>query len=191
MAEDVVTSAPPVDTQQAAFEAPQISASDPAVQAQVNAVVAQMTAHFETQRKLVMEQAQQAFQRQLAEMQARQDVEAYAQHITTPTMQRPHALPGQPATYAEFLLSLSAPQRQTARGLFDGILAGGLVNFEEIGSQGEGEESKDAKAEFESAVTAKMAGGLSRSAAILAVKDAQPALFAAYNATGGQKKGGR
>ena len=129
------------------IQPPTFNAADPAVAAQVNAVVAQMTAQFEQQRQIVLEQAQAQFQRQLAEMQAQQTIQTYAQHITTPTMQRQHALPLEASAVASFLSGLNATQRTS----------------------------------------------MARSAAIEAVKQANPALYSAYNASGAtiSKKGGR
>lgn len=172
---------------------PTFSASDPAVAAQVNAVVAQMTAQFEQQRQIVLEQAQAQFQRQLAEMQAQQAIQTYAQHITTPTMQRPHALPFTSAEVVTFLSSLNPEQRKGAQGMFDRLLDSGLVSFEELGSSGEGAETQQsAKEQFDAAVQAKVASGMSRLAAMQAVQREQPTLYAEYRNEGGvAKKGGR
>ena len=176
------------------IQPPTFNAADPAVAAQVNAVVAQMTAQFEQQRQIVLEQAQAQFQRQLAEMQAQQTIQTYAQHITTPTMQRQHALPLEAGAVASFLSGLNATQRTSAQGLFDRILDAGLVSFEEIGSAGEGGE-RDISAEWDAAIAAKVGTGMARSAAIEAVKQANPALYSAYNASGAtisrSRKGGR
>ena len=176
------------------IQPPTFNAADPAVAAQVNAVVAQMTAQFEQQRQIVLEQAQAQFQRQLAEMQAQQTIQTYAQHITTPTMQRQHALPLEASAVVSFLSGLNASQRTSAQGLFDRILDAGLVSFEEIGSAGEGGE-RDVAAEWNAAVQAKVGTGMARSAAIEAVKQANPALYSAYNASGAtisrSRKGGR
>jgi hypothetical protein len=168
------------------LQPPQFTASDPAVQAQVNAVVAQMTAQFEAQRQVVLEQAQAQFQRQLAEMQARQQIDTYAQHVTTPTMQRQHALPFEAGAVSAFLSSLSASQRQTAIGLFDRILDAGLVSFEEIGGAGAGDDNASAAEQWSALVNAKVALGMSRVNAIQAAMKEQPDLYAAQT-----KKGGR
>lgn len=176
------------------LQPPTFNAADPAVAAQVNAVVAQMTAQFEAQRQIVLEQAQAQFQRQLAEMQAQQTIQTYAQHITTPTMQRQHALPLEASAVVSFLSGLNATQRTSAQGLFDRILDAGLVSFEEIGSSGEGGE-RDVAAEWHAAVQAKVALGMAQSSAIEAVKRENVALYDAYNASGAtitrSRKGGR
>lgn len=161
---------------------PVIASNDPAVQAQVNAVVAQMTAQLEEQRRMVLEQAQAQFQRELANMQAQQAIQTYAQHITTPTLSRPSGLPGQASDYSAFLASLTADQRKAAQVLFDRILASGLVSFEEIGSAGDGEGARSAKEEHEALVVAEMAkNGNSRVAALQSVNRARPDLYAALN----------
>jgi ClpP class serine protease len=177
------------------LQPPQLATNDPAVQAQVNAVVAQMTAQFEAQRQIVLEQAQAQFQRQLAEMQARQQIETYAQHVTTPTLQRQHALPLEASAVATFLSGLSADQRTSARGLFDRILDAGLVSFEELGTSAESVE-QSAGERFEGAVNAKVSAGMSRLSAIQAVGKEQPALYAEYQAESSRrgmiaKKGGK
>jgi hypothetical protein len=161
---------------------PTFNAADPAVTAQVNAVVAQMTAQFEQQRQIVLEQAQAQFQRQLAEMQAQQQISSYAQHATTPTLQRQHALPIEAGALTSFLSSLSATQRTAATGLFDRILDAGLVSFEEIGSQQDGPAEQSAQEQYDAAVQAKMAGGMARLAAMQAVAKEQPNLYASYQA---------
>jgi ClpP class serine protease len=159
---------------------PTISVSDPDAQAQINAMVAQMTAGFEAQRKAILEQAQVQFQRQIAEMEARQRIDTYAQHATTPTLTRPHALPFTADALSSFLLSLNAEQRTQACSMFDTMLSAGLVNFEEIGSQGNGDE-RPAADEYEEAVTLKMKTGLSRSDAISAVRREKTELVKRYN----------
>lgn len=159
--------------------------------AKIDRIVSMREQEWKAREARILQEADARFERRMAEERVRNDVENYAQHITTPTLTRQHALPGQAATYGAFLLSLNASQRSTATGLFDNILASGLVSFEEIGSGGEGEGTPDPSQQWQSAITAKVSAGLSRSAAIEAVKREQPALFAAYNASGVTKKGGR
>lgn len=161
---------------------PTFNAADPAVTAQVNAVVAQMTAQFEQQRTIVLEQAQAQFQRQMAEMQAQQQIQTYAQHATTATLQRQHALPIEADALTSFLSSLNAGQRTVAQGLFTRILDAGLVSFEEIGSQGDGAPEQTAKEQFDAAVSAKVSTGMSMLSAIQAVGRDNPTLYAAYQA---------
>jgi capsid assembly protease len=165
---------------------PTFSASDPAVTAQVNAVVAQMTAQFEQQRQIVLEQAQAQFQRQLAEMQAQQAIQTYAQHITTPTMQRPHALPFTGAEIITVLSSLNASQRTAVQGLLDRVLDSGLVSFEEIGSSGDSD-ARNEREQYQALVSEKVKGGMSRLEAIKSVNREHPALYAAQS----NPKGGR
>jgi len=186
MAEEVTTSQPPVDTQQAAPPLPPVN--DAAMSAQISAYVQQMEARYQAQQEAAFTRAQQEFERRIADMEARRQVEAYAQNLTTATLTRPYALPGQADDYSAVLLSLSAPQRASVQALFDKILAGGLVNFEEIGTGGEGEEAQDARAQYEAAVAAEMAkNGGSKTQALLAVNRAHPELYAAQ----ATKKGGR
>lgn len=173
------------------IQPPQFTAADPAVAAQVNAVVAQMTAQFEAQRQIVLEQAQAQFQRQLAEMQARQQIETYAQHATTPTLQRQHALPFEASAIVAFLSGLNPTQRTQAQGFFDKLLESGLVSFEELGSQAEGAAEQSAGEKFEQAVQAKVATGMSRLNAMQAVGKEQKELYAAYQAETSRTKGVR
>lgn len=173
--ESVVPALPPLD--------------DTATQAQISAYVGQLEARFKAQQEDAFRRAQQEFERRMQELQAKQQIESYAQHITTPTLTRQHALPGQASAYSSFLLSLSAEQRKAAQSLFDGILSAGLVSFEEIGSSGEGEQEKNAGERWNAAVQAKVAGGMARSAAIGAVMKEQPELYREYSASA--KKGGR
>lgn len=195
MTEELQATPPPAAPAVPMPPLPTLIASDPAmqaqaVQAQIDALAAQMAAQMEQQRATIMEQAQAQFQRQMAEMQARQQVETYAQHITTPTMQRPHALPFTAAEVSTFLLSLNGDQRTTARGLLDRVLTAGLVSFEEIGTSAEGgEASVDDR--WQAAIDAKVKTGMSRSGAIEAVKREQPDLAAEYAAPRVAKKGGR
>ncbi len=170
------------------IQVPTFTASDPAVTAQVNAVVQQMTAQFEQQRQIVLEQAQAQFQRQMAEMQAQQQISTYAQHATTATMQRQHGIPFEASAITSFLSSLKVAQGATAQGLFDRILDAGLVSFEEIGSEG-GDDPRAAVERWDAAILAKVGGGMARSAAITAVMKEQPELYREYSAQG--KKGGR
>lgn len=181
MDENEVVVTPPADALPP-ITPPTFTASDPAVTAQVNAVVAQMTAQFEQQRQIVLEQAQAQFQRQMAEMQAQQQISTYAQHATTATLQRQHALPIEADVLTGFLSSLSAAQRTQAQGLFTRILDAGLVSFEEIGSQGEGAAEQSAKEQFDAAVQAKVSTGMSQLSAIQAVGKEQPKLYASYQA---------
>lgn len=168
--------------------------ADTAMQAQINAYVAQMEARFKAQQEAAFAKAQSEFERRIGEMERRREIESYAQHVTTPTLDRPHALPGTAEQYTTFLASLNAEQRTAAKGLFDAILAGGLVSFEELGSDGDAAPEKSAQEQFEAAVTTKVSTGLSRLSAIQAVGKEQPDLYARYQAESsrrGARKGGQ
>lgn len=161
--------------------------NDAVVNAQVQAYVSQLQKQYEAAQQSAMERAQLEFERKLAEMQARQQIESYAQHVTTPTLSRQHALPGEAGAYSAFLLSLNGDQRKQATALFDTILASGLVSFEEIGSGNAGDGQSDHEAvlaRVESIKASKMSSGMGAvdalSAAIRAVgKDAYNAARAA------------
>lgn len=155
--------------------------------AKIDRIVSMREQEWKAREARILQEADARFERRMAEERVRNDVENYAQHITTPTLTRQHALPGQAATYGAFLLSLSASQRSAATGLFDSILASGLVSFEEIGSSGEGAESRDAGTEWNALVTAKVASGMGRAAAIQAVAKERPELYAAQSS----RKGGK
>ena len=158
------TAAPPAPTMP-----PPIN--DAVVNAQVQAYVTQLQAQYEAAQQSAMARAQAEFERKLAEMQARQQIEAYAQSITTPTATRPHAMPGDAAAYSGFLLSLNGEQRKGAVALFDQVLAVGLVSFEEIGSGAGADARSDAAqvlAQVETIKAQKLASGLSQSAALAA-----------------------
>lgn len=158
-----------------------------AEQAKIDRLVSLREQEWKGREALLLQEAEARFERRMQELQAKQQVESYAQHITTPTLTRQHALPGQASAYSSFLLSLGATQRTAAMGLFDAILATGLVSFEELGSAGEGKVEQDARAQFEAKVAEKVAGGMGRVAAIQAVAKAEPELYAAQ----AERKGGK
>jgi hypothetical protein len=166
---------------------PTFNAADPAVTAQVNAVVAQMTAQFEQQRQIVLEQAQAQFQRQMAEMQAQQTVRTWAQHASTPTINRQHAVPQSADELYGLAMEMSAAPRQKFMAMIDRLNETGLASFEEIGSSNEGE-ARDDKALFDDKVSAKVSMGMGRAAAIQAVAKEFPDLYTAQTVA---KKGGR
>ena len=173
--------APPADALPP-LQPPAISAADPAVQAQVNAVVAQMTAQFEQQRQIVLEQAQAQFQRQLAEMQAQQAIQAFAQDATTATINRRHALPFTAAEIGALLTETPAPLRGKWQAALSKINESGLVPFDEIGSAAEGAPEPSAREQFDAAVNAKVALGMSKLSAMQAVGREQPELYRQYQA---------
>jgi hypothetical protein len=176
----VVPEPPPVDP---TIVFPTISADDPQAQAQINAMVAQMNAQLEQQRNIILEQATARFQREMAEMQARQQIETYAQHATTPTFDRPHALPFTAQEMIDFLTPLSAAQRTQARAMFDRLLKSGFVDFGEYGAIGE-ERTQSAAERWDAAVAAKTRNGMARSKAIEALMVEQKALYEAYRKEG-------
>lgn len=162
--------------------------NDAAMQAQINAYTQQMEARYQANNEAAFQRAQQEFERRISEMEARRQIESYAQNATAATLTRQHALPLEAETLTAFLSSLSASQRTAATGLFDRVLDAGLVSFEEIGSSADGD-ARDAAERWDAAVTAKVATGMARSAAISAVMKQQPDLYREYSAAG--KKGGR
>lgn len=182
----------PVQAQDATPHAPPID--DPVLAARVNDYKAQMLAQFQAQQQALMEQAREQAQLEFAKWQAdmrrQQAISAYVQDATTPKFDRPHALPFESDAFTAFLGSLNAEQYKAATGFFDKVLTAGLVNFEEIGSNADGESSRDTAEAWNAAIDAKTRGGMSKSAAISAVRKEQPELAAAYSALG-TKKGGR
>jgi hypothetical protein len=156
--------------------------NDTAMQAQIGAYVQQMEARYQAQQEAAFQRAQVEFERRIADMEARRQIETYAQHATTATLQRQHALPIEAEALTSFLASLSASQRATAQTLFTRILEAGLVSFEEIGSQGEAAPEQSAKEQFDAAVQEKVRGGMSQLSAIQAVGKEQPDLYASYQA---------
>jgi hypothetical protein len=152
--------------------------------AEVQAVVSQMRAQFDAERALVLEQARAEFQRQLQAEREQYALVTYAQHVTTATFQRQHALPIEADALTAFLAGLSTAQRETAQGLFNRILDAGLVSFEEIGNGSDAPEAPSVAAQFEAAVQAKVAGGMSRYAAIQAIGKEKPELYTAYRQEG-------
>lgn len=134
-------------------------------------------------------------QREHARLQRQQKLEAFAQHVTSPTFDRRKALPLEASALGTFLVALDAasPELCTqAQTFLTRILTADLIDFAEHGSQGD-EGERDVKAEWDAAVKAKTDAGSSRSAAIEAIKREQPQLFLEYNASGATytKKEGR
>jgi hypothetical protein len=145
---------------------------------------AQMQAQYATQYEAMLrhadERAQAQFQRQLAEMQAQQTVRTWAQNATTPTINRQHAVPGTTDELYALAMDMPSAVRSKFMAYVDRVNATGLISFEEIGAAGEGAAEASAKERFDGAVSAKVAGGMSRYAAMQAVQKEQPALYAAY-----------
>jgi ClpP class serine protease len=161
---------------------PTIMVSDPAVQAQVNELMAQMRQEAATTRALALEEARAQFAREMAEERAKAAINAYAQHATTATMQRQHALPFSAAEVVALLTETPSSSRVKVQAAFDKILEVGLVSFEEIGSGVEGGDEPTAQAQFEAAVNAKVATGMSKLNAMQAIGKEQPELYAAVQA---------
>lgn len=176
------------DTARTPESAPALPAvNDAAMQAQISAYVGQMEANFKAQQDAAFARAQSEFERRIAEMEQRRAIESYAQHITTPTLSRPYGVPGHADEWVSLLAATPAAIRPQWQAKLDAILSSGLVSFEEIGSSAEGAESRDATTEWNAAVTAKVAQGMGRAAAIQAVAKERPELYAAQSS----RKGGK
>lgn len=164
--------------------------SDPAIQAQFAAYNQQMQAHFRAQFEEMQRTAQAEAQRQFQQWQAEQKREAsilaFAQHVTTPTIERQHALPFKADQVADALRGLNDAQREKVEALLSGVVESGLVAFDRVGSGGGEGEQRDAKEQYEAAILAKVAGGMSRLDAIRAVNRERPDLYTAMQ----QPKGG-
>jgi signal peptide peptidase SppA len=165
-------------------------------QAQLRAYAAEMRTQFSEERKRLLAEAQEQVRREIAieiaEERAQQAITRYAQDVTTATLHRSYALPLDTERLVKHLTSLNASQRTEAQALFDHILTAGLINFEEIGSSAEAEIERSAIERYEEAVNAKVAGGMTRYAAISAIRADKPDLVEEYNAAkAGSKKGGR
>lgn len=176
------------DTARTPESAPALPAvNDAAMQAQISAYVGQMEANFKAQQDAAFARAQSEFERRIAEMEQRRAIESYAQHITTPTLSRPYGVPGHADEWVSLLAATPAAIRPQWQAKIDAILSSGLVSFEEIGSGGEGAEARDAGAEWNALVTAKVSQGMGRAAAIQAVAKERPELYAAQSS----RKGGK
>lgn len=143
---------------------------------------AMFTQQMQSQIAYAQQQAEAAAARKIAEFQAQQQIQQYAQHATTPTLQRQYALPVEASAMTTFLFGLSPAQQSQARALFDRILDAGLVSFEEIGSAGDAGDEPTAKERFEAAVLTKVSAGMSRLAAMQAVGKEKPELYEEYQA---------
>lgn len=178
--------APPADMSAVVAAAFQTANIGEAMKGQFKDLIA---AQMQAEIAAVKEQARLEAQREIAEFQARQSIASFAQHVTTPTLARPHALPLDAARVEKFLISLSAAQRPEAQAILSAVLDSGLVSFDELGAQGDDKNQPSAIERYEAALTAKLAQGLSRSAALSAINREQPSLAAEYNAE--RAKGGR
>ena len=175
--------------------APPLNLSDdPVAQQQLVAYQAQMAAYMREQHQQIMQQAQQQaqmeFERWRAAQAAEQAIAAFAQHATTPTIERPHALAYSVEQVTALLSGLSTDKRAAVQTLITDILDGkALVAYDAIGAPGNGNE--DVAGQWQASVATFTAQGLSQSAAIQAAQRANPTLYQKYNALGKQRKGGR
>lgn len=189
---------------QAAPDLPPLPApvgDDPIVAQQVAAYAAQIQAQFRAQHETVLRQAQEQalaqFERWKAEQAAQQAILTFAQHVTTATIDRPHALAYTSEQVAAILTGLSGEKRQAVQQFMTDVVEGkALIAFDALGGQGEGadDDAPDAiRARWSKAIADRTARGLSRSAAIVAVRRDDPGLYEAYNALSAlsARKGGR
>lgn len=160
-------------------------AGDPVLAAQQqeykSLLLTQMRSQQETMMAQAREQARLEFDKWKAEAAQLQQIQAYVQDATSPTMRRPHALPIEAEALTTFLMGISAEQRKTVTAMFDRVLESGLVSFEEIGSAGDGKPEQSKIEEFEALVAEKKATGMAQSAALRAAAKARPDLYAAYS----------
>jgi ClpP class serine protease len=165
--------------------------NDAAMQQQLAAYSAAMQSQLQAQYQQLTRQAEQQaaaqFQRWQAEQEARQAILTYAQHATTPTLDRPHALPFSAEQVVNLLSALPAANRPAVQQALTDILDSGLVPFDRIGSGGGGEEAQSAREQFDALMLAKTASGMSYAAALKAVAKDRPDLYNAQSTL----KGGR
>lgn len=148
-----------------------------------------LTQQMQTQWAELQRQSQEAAARQFAAFQAEQRIIQLAQHMTSPTVQRQHALPLEADRLSKFLIGLSSDQRTEALAIFERILTAGLVSFEELGARGGDENTPDPIEQYNQAVNTRVAGGMARANAITAVMNEQPDIYRAYNDA--RRNGGR
>lgn len=148
------------------------------------------TQQMQAQIDAARDQARLEAQRSIAEFQAQQQIASFAQHITTPTLSRPTALPLEATRIEKFLFSLSGDSRKEGQAILEHILTAGLVSFSELGATGDATQESSAIERYEEAVATEIKNGAkSRSAALSAVQRAHPDLVAAYNTE--RAKGGK
>lgn len=145
-----------------------------------------MQAQFAQMQEAANKKAEQMFVRWQAEQEQRQKMTVWAQNATTATMQRQHALSCTADELTNLLAETPIGPRAKWQALLDSTLANGFVSFEEIGSAGGSDSERDAKAEWNQKLAAKMAGGaMLKSKAIEALMKEEPDLYNAYK-TGGR-----
>ena len=152
-------------------------------------LTAMLQAQIEQQFALATQQAEAAAARKIMEFQAQQQITAFAQDLTTPTLKRQHALPLDTQRVVTFLSGLSAESRKEAQALFTQVLDSGLLSFEEFGSAGAGQDDNPIQ-QYEDALAQALKVNPVRSVAISNLQKQRPDLVAAYNAAM-SKKGGR
>lgn len=157
--------------------------TDPSVQAQVDAFLAQHAAQMEQQKRQLEAQVKADFERKMLEAEQRNAIHAFARSATITTADQPYALSTSPAELAQLLLETPSIVRGKWMTLIGRVVRGdGVLSFDEIGSSNDGGEHAD---RWSILVNAKVAAGLSRVEAIRAVGREYPDLYAA------QQKGGR
>lgn len=155
---------------------PALNLSDPAIRAQFEQYTAEMQAMYQQQYALAQEAARQQaraeFERWKAEEARHAAWLAFAQHVTTPTVQRPTTI----AYSAEQILDiLSAPTAEKVQQLFQDALDGALLVSGRPAGSSRGEED-DAGA-WQALVFSLQQTGLSQYDAIKAAARKRPDLF--------------
>lgn len=174
MSEEFATPTPPVIT-------------DPSVQAQVDAFLAQHAAQMEQQKRQIESQVKAEFERKMLETEQRNQIHAFARSATITTADQPYALSCSAAELTQLLLETPAIVRGKWMTLIGRVVRGeGMVSFDEIGSSADGGAEGDRWAIL---VNAKVATGMKRVDAIQAVGREHPDLYNAQMAT--RRKGGR
>jgi ClpP class serine protease len=162
---------------------------DPAAQAQIAAYARQMQEQLRSQHQAYMEQAQQQaraeFERWKAEQARSQAIMSFAQHITTPTLERPHAVAYTADQIVGLLSGLTDDKRQAVEQVLRDAVDGALtVAFNRIGATG-ASTTPDEAAQWRDLVAQHEGRGLGRTAAIQAAMHANPALYRAQSAPKG------
>lgn len=197
--DEINATAPPVEAQASAPAPAPVQMSAPDLSAMVEQIakastnqdtVAQMANMLQEQMQAqfteMQARANTEVQRRFAEMQAQQEIERFAYHVTNGTLDRPHALPLEANRIQSFMGGLNTEQRKEYRAQLEHILSAGMVEFDEIGSEGDGMDSKTLAIEqFEAKVEAQIDSGKTRYQAIRAAGKAYPDLYRAYQDAGG------
>ena len=159
--------------------------SDAALQARLDAYLAQNQAYIRQREQQIEASVRAEFERSMRELEQRSQIESFARQMTMTTAEQPHALACPPTEFNALLLETPSAVRSKWMTLISRIVKGeGLVSFDEIGSSGDAEVTD----RREALISQKVAGGLSRLDAIRAVDREHPDL---YNAQVRVKRGGR